>query len=49
MNGMTGLSALLAADFDLGMRPGPDAGSCYVCVLRVCERVVDGNTSFVYS
>lgn len=30
--GMTGLSALLAADFDLGMRPGPDASSCYVCV-----------------
>lgn len=33
--GMTGLSALLAADFDLGMRPGPDASSCYVCV-SVC-------------
>lgn len=47
MNGMTGLSALLAADFDLGMRPGPDAGSCYVCVLSV--RVVHENTSFVYS
>lgn len=28
---MTGLSAPLAADFDLCVRPGPDASACYVC------------------
>lgn len=39
---MTGLSALLAVDFDLCVSPGPDASSCYVCV---CARGVHANTS----
>ena len=43
MKGMTGLSAPLAADFDLCVRPGPDANSCYV--QYVCVRAVHANTS----
>ncbi len=44
--GMTGLSAPLAVDFDLCVRPGPDACSCYVYVcICVCACVVGANTS----